>query len=609
MDPVWSTFSRFASLSAQSLELGLIVLFIYAENLFAGWGLSLFLLPRWYLRRWWVIMPVIGVSLQSVLLLAASRAGFSVRQFSPVIISIITLLTVLSLFKARKLKRAMRFQRAALRANATKFMIGLLIIPTSTAIITNLGRRSIWEIWGVDINVYTLVADYLLGHGGTAAAYRAQSEYITNGIYVNIVEFARISPMSLVAFFASLLKTRAVHLVNPIIVFFMVLQYLACVLLAERFRYRSSIVLFCVAFHPFLYFLLFFTYFSQAMSTTIATVGFLLMADCLPGSKNRAAAPMAVMAGFVQAAALLSYPPMLPVQLCFYTFATLRELFKSRLRASLARLLTIGSSELLITSFYLPNVFSELRATSRMNPAAGWTWRSFIGASELLGISTVLSTDGRLLPLTRLRDRIELETLLLILMVFGFIYTLRRSKDALVFASLVCASLAVCTISVYRHRTGVINANHGFAKALSQFAVFLLFPIVIALDHVVRRRLKSPALFFALILAIVVFQLNGLTRARHLDSWYTEDLITLVRDDLKDAELIAFKGGTGFMGDSIIQNVSRMRFWNSLDVNEVKVMDHRTVLVLEGIEPPFPASILHRRGKYIAVRPIWREIP
>jgi hypothetical protein len=167
MEHVWLTFSRFASLSSQSAELGFVVLFIYIENLFAGWGLSLFFLPRWYVRRWWVIMPVLGVSFQSVALLAASRAGYSVHQITPVLITIITLLNVLSLFKARKWKGAMRSQRAALSANATKFMIGFLIIPTSTALLTDLGRQSIWDIWGSDVNVYSLVADYLLDHGGT----------------------------------------------------------------------------------------------------------------------------------------------------------------------------------------------------------------------------------------------------------------------------------------------------------------------------------------------------------------------------------------------------------------------------------------------------------
>jgi hypothetical protein len=282
-------------------------------------------------------------------------------------------------------------------------------------------------------------------------------------------------------------------------------------------------------------------------------------------------------------------------------------LWAGRIRDAIAPMALIAVCELTVSAFYLSSIFTELQTASRMTPAPGWTWRSLTGASELLGIATVLGFD---LPKTAIRDRIELETLLTILMLFGFVHTVRKSRDALTYVILLSASLAVCAISVYRHKIGVINANHGYVKALSQFAMFLLLPVLVGLDNVTRCRLRSPVLLFSLVAAIVGFEVKGLAYSRHVDSWYTEDLITLVRNDLKNAPLIALqeKYAISGIGECLTRDVKKIRYWKTLDERELRSIDRRAVLVFENTSPKFPVTTVHSRGKYTAVTPDWCRI-
>jgi hypothetical protein len=256
-------------LIVQWFHLTVRVVGVLGLGLLAGWGFTLLLLPRRLACEWIVFAPIIGLAILTVIGLPLSIAGLPVKTFIPPLIAVLATVGIGQTITLKRKHSLLRDGRSIsyLRARLFRlFLIGGLVTTIATGMMTTGARSDVRDIWGSgDYVAYWAVTDYLIHHGGNKASYDAQNEYRSNDISAHLVLHARLGNMVYLAAVGESLEPDHPHrLINPVIVATMILLVALSAEWLEINKCRSFWPILIVCCHPFLYFLLYFSYASQA---------------------------------------------------------------------------------------------------------------------------------------------------------------------------------------------------------------------------------------------------------------------------------------------------------------------------------------------------------
>jgi hypothetical protein len=447
-------------------------------GLVAGWSATLLFLPRRFAFRWIVFAPIVGIAVVTVFGLPLSLLGLPVKSFALPLVFILAACAIGVTFFLRQRHPLLRGGRlfAYLRARGIRllFLAGL-VTSLSSYIMTAQARSDVADYWGSgDLGAYWAVAEYLLHHGGNDAAYQAQTEFRSEDVADHLARFARLGNMVYLATIAGVLDPTHVHrLPNPTIVATMILLVATGMTWLDSMRCSAFWVLLIVSCHPFLYFLLYFSYASQATGVLLTFTGFLVAREAvLRGPLGKGAWHRGAIAGMLFAAALSHYPMMPPVIGAIGMVLLVAALRSSTRRLDWRMFSGIALTIVTLTFFYIPASWRELSAL-RGAPLPGWNWQRPIGFGEIAGLSTVL---GYALP-SPLSTPFDwaLEIAGGVFLLGGVALAWFTRRDRLVAFTLIGFTGLTAANALFRTFQHVPNASHSYVKALSIFAIFVMF--------------------------------------------------------------------------------------------------------------------------------------
>ena len=534
-----------AHLLIQWLRLTASVAGLLAFGGVAGWGATLLFLPGRFAFRWIVVTPVVGLAVVTVLGLPLSLLGLPVGTFVPGLMTSLAVcgLTATILLRRRhpllRQKRALAYLR---RRGLRLLVLSGLITSLSVYLMTVEGRTDVRDYWGLgDCESYWGVSDYLLLHGASRHAYETQTEFRSDDIRDHLFLHARLGNMVYLAEAASVFSSGKLYrVINPAIVAAMILIVGLGAVWLETIRCRAIWPLLIVACHPFLYFLLYFSYASQATGVLLGFAGFLLALEAafglLPGP---AAVRAGIAAGLLLAAAMLHHPtipPVIGVILLALVFATFRAP-KTKRRWNV--LLGLGLSLLATTFYYIPASWRELTFLSGAE-LRGWEWKRLIGFGEIAGFRTVLGYE---LPFPRTQFDWALDTAAGLFLIGGTVLAVNCRRSRLLVGTLGGASAALVAgtlLKVFQH---VPNATHNYVKAVSLFVLILLLACLArwadALSLPSARR--AGALVPLLVALWIPTELRAVRTGSFQPVHYTEAMVELVHRLVASGAYVTFQ--------------------------------------------------------------------
>jgi MFS family permease len=443
--------------------------------------------------------------------------------------------------------------------------------------------------WGsTDFGAYWIVADYLQQHGADVASYEAQSTYRASDIDEHLHLHARLGGMTTIAVLAhAIMPGRVAAMINPLIVasLFLLVAVVEC--FARRERLWPSTGLLASAFHPFLYFLLFYTYLGQAFSVLLIASG-VFVAEASDrqagdGTWHRGA----IGAGLFFAAAILQYASAFLVPGIFLASFFL---FRRR-RGAMMSALICGGTILVVAGYHLPRSIRELTAIRSLKVMPGWEWHRLVNVQELLGLRSLIHYEPQHSDLVASLVTFAITALV----AFALCVHLRRGALPRSAAAMIISTCALAAYACLKYWQHVPNATHGLAKVVSQYAIFIL---LFAAAGVVaffptRHRRAQNCLQLALGVFVVIQFLQVVNWRRA--PWFDYDLITLATRH-ESAEKIIFDDDVDdrlFM--PLMKNIGRL------------ATDERTGprlrFTLESRRDRFPdAALVDREGAYVALR-------
>ncbi len=573
------------------------ILPVLALGAVAGWPITLFCLPRRFTVRWIVTAPIVGMATLTVAGLPLSMLGIPVKAFAPALVAILALIGAVATFHAWKRHPLLRADRlfGYLGARGGRLaVLGAIITGLSAYMMTSWERSNVRDVWGsTDYAAYWGVSDYLLHHGGGQKNYETQNEFRSGDVRDHLYLHARLGCMTYLAVVAAIFDPAHVHRwVTFTIVAAMCSMIGVVAIWVESVGCRTIWPLFIVACHPFLYFLLYFSYLSQASSLVMTLLGFLLAREALGDGKpfGRAVAAAAA-SGVLLGATLLHYPGIPPIIACFFA-AVLLELGVVRtLRERWKPILCWMGVIVLCTFYYLPACLRELIWLSGPDAMRGWNWRRPIGVSEFAGVSTVLGYY--LPPPLSLASWIREFALGAVLVAGGWCFW-RRGRERAFVGALAVSTAVLGGIALWKVSQNLTNATHSYVKILSFFAPVL---VVACLVPWARWIASLPAMRARLLIALGLLawlpaEVHAVRRGRGQTPHFSEEFIDLARRQAETgAKLTAPPKLSDLMLAPIVRNVASLAALADASSRTVVIMRAR-----EFSELP----IVDRHGEYVA---------
>jgi hypothetical protein len=588
-----------------------LVLAVWSLSAFIGWGLTIVCLPRWYRYRWPCFAPLVGIALTILVGTPLLVMGWPTKAFAW------PFLAVVCAFDAAVLARLLtvRPRRSSaeqvwghLHRRWLAYTSGFAAITfVATYLITSHGYFPVTDLFGSgDIATYSAVAEFLEEYGGSPRSYESQSEFHNETVRLNITKWARQGSMGYLSFVSHAFGgARAYLFCNVIIVVGIYLTYLMVVVVLDTHRIRATWPLLVVAFHPFAYFPLCFTYLGQVLAVPLLVMTLQLIHHlCNRRQFDRSSRVYACISGGLLGSCLIAYPLTLPAIGCFVLAQCTLFFWTAASSGAWRRLATCLVLAAVTSGYFMPRVIHEIIAFSRMNPAAGWTWRSFIGTSEVIGISSVLGYDKPDVPI---RARIVREGILLVIVGSLFVLGFRRTRQKSVYAVLLVASVATMAASVRNHYNGVVNSNHGFVKGASQFVLFFLVIALLPLcTKTYRLRPRSiPHRLLILFIAAawigsMALVLRGAYAARF--HWFGPELVELVRRERDRGSLLFV---TRIWDPALLDYLVRddRRLLSIDQAAQGRPTAASPALFMSSTDDAPPSVVIDRQGRYLAGLP------
>jgi hypothetical protein len=590
------TFANLGPFFVQAFLLGALVLKILSVLGIAGAGLLVGLLPRFCKLRWVVFAPLSGLAAITLGSLPLSLLGCTAGGYAwPLLLTLSAFSTTVCAlaFRASSARRRRRLWWGYVRHCWRWLVIGFVaVVLLSAKMLTYSGQSKIDAAWGsTDFGAYWIVADYLQHHGAEPGAYEAQNQYRASDIDDHLHLHARLGCMSSIAVLGEVIVPgRLSAIINPLLV----ASLLAMTALVQAFAQRERLWLatgtLVVIFHPFLYFLLFYTYLSQAFSVVLIAAG-LLVAEAdwrRSGPGTRWLSHIGI--GLFFAAALLDYPSAMLAPVLFFAG---KLIFHFR-RDGFISALVAGGTVLMTAGYYLPQILRELEWLQHARELPGWNWNRWADVHELLGLRNVISFQ----PLPPSEVASTIVTIAITALVAAALVVHFR-KGALPFtAAAFVGSSAMLAISAYfKFQAGVPHASHGFAKAISQYALIILVfvaagAVATAATRAQRKRVQTMVVIVLGWFALIQFlQVSRWRRA----AWFDYDLIVLVERHVRDATRLSF--------DPALDH--RLVAPLALDERRIRPAENREPVLrfaLASLEAaPIGEEIVDREGPYIAL--------
>ena len=471
--------------------------------------------------RWPIFAPIVGMALVTIIGLPLALLGVPVANFAPALAisgSILTILVFARLLKSDSGKRRIFTwiqHRGLCCAGAF-----LLVVGVSATMMTIADKDDVREIWGSgDFGAYWIVADFLQENGANMSEYAMQQKFNSRDIADHLTKHARLGCMVTQAFCSAILSPQYVYqIINPLIVAALLLMvglaqyWIDC----EKLNIRWLIVL--VILHPFLYFLLFFSYASQA-SGIILFIGGIFIAGT-----HKCNPIQVVLSGGLIGAGILHYPTILFAAGVFWIL----QLGPGIYYGHFSKLFLGPLIALCVCAVYVPTIVTELSWAFQKPTLPGWNWRGIVGALEFIGLRPVI---GYRMPEPRsvLLWITELFVLgfFLIFLLFGLFHSRLRVASW----TMATTTALLVAVAFLKYLQCVPHSNHAIVKALSMFTIFLCL-IVFAESArwlVVFPSKISKLILYSVFALLTVGQVFALYRSEYQESWYSNDLIKLSR--------------------------------------------------------------------------------
>lgn len=587
---------------AQWLSLTLAVGAILALGALCGWGIALALLPLRYALRWVVMAPLLGVAALSAVGVLLSRLGLPAGIFAPWLVAALAACSVLCTIRLGRRHPLLRQGRlwAHVRVRGMRLLGLFLVITTVSAVLTaSAGRGSVRDFWGTgDIGAYWGTADYLVRHGGNGAAYDAQTEFRSTDVGEHLRLHARMGCMVFLATVAAVFdREHVLHAVTPTLVAALVLLMGLCAIWLEELRSPAAWPLLVLACNGVLYFLLFFSYLSQATGVMLVLAGFLCGQEALfgaitPGRARRGG----LAAGLLIGAGVLHYPSMAPVS-AFYLIVLAVAAYR-RKNKRITKLITfgcIGLAAAAVSAHYWPATVRELRWLSGREAQQGWDWPQLPGFTEALGLHTLLGYWLQW-PVTGWTRMVEVAGG--VFMAGGAWLFWRSGRSRVLVAALAGATGLMAAAALVRIAQHVPSATHSYVKVLSMFApVLLLACLVPWADRLARFRPRRAALLIGTLLAFwIPLELKSLWPGRNGPK-FKEPLIELVRRQtaVRGTRVFLDLGLPEQIMAPVVRDVARL----AANAGEADV-----IIGEAGNERLQGAPVVDGAGPYIAIRPL-----
>ena len=520
-----------------ALLAGLELVVLLALAAIGLWAVLEFFPPAAALR-WIIFAPIAGLAVITAVALPCARLGIPVGRLVGPVTMVASLLSIASL--AQKLRRSagrrlvLSYGRA--RGGAL-LLVFTAVVFISTWLITAAGRGGVRDIWGsTDFGAYWVVPDYLRDHGATLESYRAQSTFRASDVFDHLQKHARLGCMVGLAFLAAVADpSETQHVVLPFLVAMLTLLVglVLCWFEWENSRWRWLLPLFLV--HPFLYFLLYFTYASQASGVLLFIAGLLMGEHAHRSANRRLGIRWAVVCGILMGAAIVHPPAIIVAAVILWVVqAVIGRQPNARIFTAVA-----AGTALLAYAYYLPQVLRELLWAGRSGAAQGWRWHGLVGSLEFVGVRSVLGYD---LP----EPRTSLSALAELTASVGVIALLwhgvRRSRFRSGALTLVITTGLLAAIALVKFFQHVPNATHAFVKVISLYALFLgvicLAPVA---RHALPRLPRLHAVGLAAALGLLVLgQLRAVYRNSAQAVVFSDDLVALARRHLAPGTTLQF---------------------------------------------------------------------
>lgn len=585
---------------AQSLLLAAEVSCVLALSAICGWGLALALLPLRYATRWIVMAPLMGIAALSVVGVMLSRLGLPVGDFAPWLVAALAIWSAVCtawLWRRHPLLRAGRVWRHARRRGLRLLGLTAVVLGVSTVLVASMGRGSVRDYWGTgDIGAYWGTADYLVRYGGNSAAYDAQTEFRSPDVDEHLRLHARMGCMVFLATVAAMFDDEhTLRAVTPTLVTALVLLMGICAIWLEELRCRAGWPLLVVACNGVFYFLLFFSYLSQATGVMLILAGFLcgqaaMFVPMPPGRARRAG----VAAGLLIGAGALHYPSMAPVSSFYFVVLAVAAVdWKQRRLRRWPVLVCLGLATAAVSAHYWLVTVRELLWLSGKEAQQGWDWMQLPGFTEALGLRTLL---GYWLQWPETWWTPVREVLAGLFLAVGAWSLWRSCRSRVLIVALTGVTGLMGAAALMRVVHQVPSATHSYVKVLSMFApVLLLACLVPWAERLGRLPRRHSALVVAVLLAVwIPLELNSLAPGRICPK-FSEPLIELARRQtaVQGTRVYFALGLSEQILAPVVRDVARL---------SPKSDDAGLIISLAEDERLQGEPVLDRAGPYIAVR-------
>lgn len=561
----------------------------------AGLGVVVGLLPRFFQLRWIVFSPLAGLVAITLVSLPLALLGLPANQYGWPLLLVLAAVSGGSVLIAwrqasrpRRRRVALAFLRRTWRWLAVGFVIVVLL---STKMLTYGGNGRADGAWGsTDFGAYWIVAEYLQQHGANLASYEGQNQYHATDLDEHLRLHARLGCMTGIAVLGhAILPGRLPALLNPLIVTGLWLMSALVLVFARRERLWHATALLVTVFHPFLYFLLFYSYLCQTFSVLLIAAGLLIAEISNRQPEGDRQFRGAIAAGLFFAASILQYASAFIVPAIFLA-GTLLWRWRSR---GFASALICGTTVLVVAGYHLPRSFRELSWLSQLKVLPGWEWQRLVNVHDLFGLRSLITYEP--LPAGDVLGTL-VTTAISGLVGIALFHHLRKGALPLGAAALVVSTGGLAAYAWFKVWQGVPNATHGLAKVVSQYALFILmFAASGTVAAFPRQQRRTQGLVLTVIGAFAVIQLLQVANWRRAP-WYDYDLITLVQRHRQSALSPAFDPGLDDrLVAPLIQDYRRLAAPDRPGPRLRFTLDSAPNVIR-------PGTLVDREGAYVALR-------
>lgn len=572
---------------------GMTMAIILLLTAIGGWA-ALRFLPQSEALRWPIFAPVVGLGLVSIVGLPLVLLDLPVARWALPLAAMAILPTVFVVVQLTRSAPGRRLLASYLRLRWGR-CLSLLGIPVLilTGLIAVRGQGDVRDIWGSsDFAAYWSVADYLQENGATQKSYDAQRVFQSPDIPGHIGTYARLGCMVQLAFLGALLAPTAVdQIINPAILATVVLMVSLAHYWFEQEKVRWKWALIALIGHPFLYFLPYFSYASQASGVVLFVAGLLLANRARRLASPRVARRCIAMAAALLAASILHYPSMLVASGVFWLIFLLAEI-----RVRRASLIVAGSTiAALVCAYYMPRTVRELILAREAT--WGWDWRGLIGSLEFVGLRSVL---GFSLPEPRGMVIRLADGALTLAIAFLLWQGIRQTRLWLPALTLLVTTGLLAGMVILRIVQHVPSATHAFVKVVSTFAVFILLLVLLPIFRLLgqprspARRLAAGALFGLL----AIGHLGAVARGEPQPTRGNRDFVRLARRLVRTAPDIPVRFAFGmqrWFAVSILRDEGRVASAPPLPLPCFHVLH------IDQITPSDRPRIVDHEGDYVAL--------